>query len=54
MASGDFIITEGLNGGEQVIVNGLQKVKPGKVVKPVSLNQTANANTPVATAHVKK
>ncbi|MEQ1835443.1 MAG: efflux RND transporter periplasmic adaptor subunit [Candidatus Nitrotoga sp.] len=52
MASGDFIITEGLKGGEQLIVNGLQKVKPGSVVKPIPLNQTAN--TPVAIAHTKK
>jgi membrane fusion protein (multidrug efflux system) len=35
MAGGDFIVTEGLKGGEQVIVNGLQKVKPGATVKPV-------------------
>lgn len=54
MASGDFIITEGLKGGEQVIVNGLQKVRPGSVVKPISLNQAANATTPVAIAHAKK
>jgi len=27
---GDFIIAEGLKGGEQVIVNGLQKARPGK------------------------
>ncbi|MCE9551182.1 MAG: efflux RND transporter periplasmic adaptor subunit [Betaproteobacteria bacterium] len=54
MASGDFIITEGLKGGEQLIVNGLQKARPGSVVKPIPLNQTANANTPVAIAHAKK
>lgn len=35
MAGGDFIVTDGLKGGEQVIVNGLQKVKPGATVKPV-------------------
>lgn len=35
MAGGDFIITDGLKGGEQVIVNGLQKVRPGATVKPV-------------------
>lgn len=35
MAGGDFIIAEGLNGGEQVIVNGLQKARPGTVVNPV-------------------
>ena len=37
MAGADFIVTDGLKGGEQVIVNGLQKVRPGAVVKPVPL-----------------
>ena len=35
MSGGDFIITDGLKGGEQVIVNGLQKARPGTVVKPL-------------------
>ncbi len=35
MAGGDFIIAEGLSPGDQVIVNGLQKVRPGAPVKPV-------------------
>jgi membrane fusion protein (multidrug efflux system) len=35
MSGPDFIISEGLAGGEQVIVNGLQKARPGSVVKPV-------------------
>ena len=35
MSGTDFIIAEGLKGGEQVIVNGLQKARPGTVVKPV-------------------
>jgi membrane fusion protein (multidrug efflux system) len=35
MAGPDFIVTDGLKGGEQVIVNGLQKVKPGATVKPL-------------------
>jgi membrane fusion protein (multidrug efflux system) len=35
MSGADFIVTDGLKGGEQVIVNGLQKVKPGATVKPV-------------------
>lgn len=35
MAGADFIVTDGLKGGERVIVNGLQKAKPGSVVKPV-------------------
>lgn len=35
MAGGDFIVDEGLKGGELVIVNGLQKARPGAVVKPL-------------------
>ncbi len=38
MAGGDFIIAEGLRGGEQVIVNGLQEARPGSAVKPVPWN----------------
>jgi membrane fusion protein (multidrug efflux system) len=38
MAGEDFIIAEGLKGGEQVIVNGLQKARPGTPVKPVPLS----------------
>lgn len=41
MAGGDFIISEGLQGGEQVIVNGVQKARPGSVVKPVPWNPDA-------------
>jgi membrane fusion protein (multidrug efflux system) len=37
MAGGDFIISEGLKGGERVIVDGLQRARPGTVVKPVML-----------------
>jgi len=36
MSGGDFIVDGGLTGGEKVIVNGLQKARPGMVVKPVS------------------
>jgi membrane fusion protein (multidrug efflux system) len=35
MSGGDFIVTDGLKVGEQVIVNGLQKARPGAVVKPL-------------------
>lgn len=35
MSGGDFIVDDGLQGGEQVIVNGLQKARPGGVVKPL-------------------
>jgi membrane fusion protein (multidrug efflux system) len=40
MASTDFIILKGLKGGEQVIVNGLQKARPGTVVKAVPIVET--------------
>ena len=45
MAGSDFIIAEGLKGGEQVIVNGLQKARPGTQVTPV---QKTEAPTPAA------
>lgn len=35
MTGGDFVIESGLKDGDQVIVNGLQKARPGTVVKPV-------------------
>jgi membrane fusion protein (multidrug efflux system) len=38
MAGGDFVISNGLKAGEQVIVNGVQKAKPGSIVKPVQWN----------------
>ncbi len=37
MAGTDFVIEEGLKGDETLIVNGVQKVRPGAVVKPVPL-----------------
>lgn len=48
MASGDFIIAEGLKGGEQVIVNGLQKIRPGSLVKPVQWDASAPLLPPPA------
>jgi membrane fusion protein (multidrug efflux system) len=45
MAGTDWIINEGLKGGEQVIVNGLQKARPGSPVKAVPWNP-APALTP--------
>lgn len=37
MADADFVIAAGLQPGDQVIVNGLQKARPGAVVKAVPL-----------------
>ena len=56
MAGADFIISEGLQGGEQVIVNGVQKARPGSTVKAVQWNREApviNA-IPATTAPVTK
>jgi membrane fusion protein (multidrug efflux system) len=51
MAGSDWIVSEGLKGGEQVIVNGLQKARPGSPVKPVPWNPAApqTAAAPAAT-----
>jgi membrane fusion protein, multidrug efflux system len=48
MAGSDFIIAEGLKGGEQVIVNGLQKARPGTPVKAVPLNGAPKAEPSAA------
>jgi membrane fusion protein (multidrug efflux system) len=49
MIGEDFIIDAGLKGGEQVIVNGLQKARPGSQVKPVQLAED-NSAAPSANA----
>ncbi|MCK9283218.1 MAG: efflux RND transporter periplasmic adaptor subunit [Rhodocyclaceae bacterium] len=36
MSGSDWIVSGGLKGGERIVVNGLQKARPGAVVKPVS------------------
>lgn len=46
MSGGDFLIAEGLKGGEQVIVNGLQKARPGATVKPLVLGQGGQVAPP--------
>jgi membrane fusion protein (multidrug efflux system) len=32
----DYIITEGVKSGERIVVEGLQKVRPGDTVNPTS------------------
>jgi membrane fusion protein (multidrug efflux system) len=39
MAGDRFVVEEGLAGGESLIVAGLQKARPGTVVKPVPMKQ---------------
>lgn len=53
-SGGDFIVSEGLKVGEQVIVTGLQKLRPGGAVKalpwqaeqPLTLPAASQPNTP--------
>ena len=45
MVGEDFIITTGLKGGEQVIVNGLQKARPGTPVTPVPATKSGEPVT---------
>ena len=54
MAGGYFIIAEGLKPGDQVIVNGLQKARPGTPVKPVPWNPPGSAPAPSALAVPEK
>lgn len=53
MAGTDFIISDGLKGGERVIVNGLQKARPGTVVKAVIAGMST-ASAPVFTPTADK
>ncbi len=39
MAGTNFVIEEGLKGGETIIVDGVQKARPGSEVKPVPMKQ---------------
>lgn len=51
MAGGDFVISEGLKLGDLVIVNGIQKARPGSPVKPVQWNPEGSSppvNTPAS------
>jgi membrane fusion protein (multidrug efflux system) len=44
MTGADFLVTDGLKVGEQVIVDGLQKARPDSTVKPVPINPPAPAS----------
>jgi membrane fusion protein, multidrug efflux system len=46
----DWVVLGGLKPGDQVIVDGLQKVRPGAPVKPVPWNPTPGASAAAAPA----
>jgi membrane fusion protein (multidrug efflux system) len=50
MSGTDFVIASGLKPGDQVIVNGLQKARPGTVVKPVPLATTMKLESQLSAA----
>ncbi len=37
----DYIVTDGLTAGERIIVEGIQKARPGDTVNPVAQPMTA-------------
>ncbi|HWU98066.1 MAG TPA: efflux RND transporter periplasmic adaptor subunit [Oxalicibacterium sp.] len=49
-----WVITDGLKEGDQVIVEGLQKVQPGATVKPVPWQKAAPAGAPAGAAPAAK
>ena len=48
--NGNWIVLEGLKPGEQVIVDGFQKIRPGTTVRPVPWNASAPATAAPAAA----
>ena len=49
--NGNWIVLDGLKPGEQVIVDGFQKIRPGGSVKPVPWSASApGATAPAASA----
>ena len=53
MAGQNFIVTDGLKSGDQVIVEGLQKARPGSPVKPVPWNPSGKGEASGAVAPAK-
>ena len=41
----DYIITEGVKAGERIIIEGLQKARPGATVNPTARPATAETAT---------
>jgi multidrug efflux system membrane fusion protein len=47
------VVRSGLKAGERIVVNGLQRVRPGAVVQPQVVEMTARAEVPVQTVAAK-
>jgi multidrug efflux system membrane fusion protein len=50
MHEGLRVVTEGLNAGEKVIIDGLQRVRPGSVVSPKPGDMRSRPGEAVAAA----
>jgi RND family efflux transporter MFP subunit len=48
--AGQWLITAGLAAGDRVVLDGLQKIKPGTEVKPVPVAEEGNADAGAAKA----
>ncbi len=46
MADGLRIVTDGLQPGERIVVNGLQRIRPGALVAPQTVAMTAPPTPP--------
>ena len=52
--NGEWLITGGLEAGERVIVDGLQKAKPGSQVKPIPAGEVERGHAGGTPAEVVK
>ncbi|MCC7182365.1 MAG: efflux RND transporter periplasmic adaptor subunit [Rhodocyclaceae bacterium] len=50
MVEGLRVVREGLQAGDRIVINGLQRVRPGMVIKPVVVPMQAQGVTPAAPA----
>lgn len=50
MVEGLRVVREGLKAGDRIVINGLQRVRPGMVIKPVVVPMEAQGATPAAPA----
>jgi membrane fusion protein (multidrug efflux system) len=48
--NGQWVVTDGLKPGEQVVVDGFQKIRPKAPVKPVPWSPQGSASAPVVGA----
>jgi len=52
--NGEWLITAGLEAGDRVIVDGMQRAKPGALVKPIAAGEASAAMQAGAPAEVVK